>query len=70
MILKMLQTTPRYAGDFATQVWMRQVPIADKLILAWNELKLNETVGEIFNTTGRNYDIWNETQDVGEKFWT
>ena len=70
MILKMLQTTPRYASDFATRVWIRQAPIADKLILAWDELKLNETIGEIFNTTGNYYDIWNETQDAGEKFWT
>lgn len=65
MVLKMLQTPPRYADNFATRVWMQQAPIPAMLSTAWDILSLNDTVGPIFDTTGNFYDVWNETESMG-----
>ena len=47
MVLKMLETTPRYGDFFATRVWLDQAPLIEKLELGWQRLNLTDSIGPI-----------------------
>lgn len=67
MVLKMLETTPRYGDFFATRVWMDQAPLIEKLELGWERLNLTDSIGPILKTDGRFYDVWNESNPLTQQ---